>query len=78
MRKVKPLKKRTMTLNQLQLRTLDVLRQVRFQLGRQGFEDGMSDNEFISKILEPIETDIYQDRQVLRMKANNETNNPAE
>ena len=33
--KVQPLTKRTMTLSQLQLRTLDVLRKVKFQLGRQ-------------------------------------------
>ena len=45
MSKVTSLKKRTMTLSQLQLRTLDVLRKVRFQLGRQGYEGGMSDAE---------------------------------
>lgn len=63
-----PLRKRTMTLSKLQLRTLDVLRKVRFQLKRQGHEDGMSDDEFLSSVLEPLETDIYQDRQILKMK----------
>lgn len=67
---VEPLKKRTMTLRQLQLRTLDVLRKVRFQLGRQAHEDGMSDSEFIESVLDPLETDIYQDRQIIKMKRN--------
>jgi len=56
-----------MTLSQLQMRTLDVLRKVRFQLGRQAHEEGMSDAEFIDSILEPLETDIHQDRQMLKM-----------
>ncbi len=64
---VEPLKKRTMTLSQLQMRTLDVLRKVRFQLGRAAHENGMSDAEFIEEVLEPLATDIYQDRQVLKM-----------
>lgn len=64
---VKPLKKKTMTLSQLQLRTLDVLRKVRFQFNRAAHDEGMSDSEFIEDVLEPLETDIYQDRQVLKM-----------
>ena len=63
-----PLRKRTMTLGQLQLRTLDVLRKVRFQFGRQAHDQGMSDGEFIDEIIAPLETDIYQDRQILKMK----------
>jgi hypothetical protein len=66
---VKPLKKKTMTLNQLQVRTLDVLRKVRIQLRRAGWEGGMSDEEFVSEVVERLETDIYQDRQILKMKA---------
>lgn len=65
--RVKPLTKRTMTLNQLQMRTLDVLRKVKFQFGRQAHEDGMTDAEFIKQVIDPIATDIYQDRQVLKM-----------
>jgi hypothetical protein len=68
MAKVKPLTKRAMSLNQLQLRTLDVLRKVKFQFGRQAHEEGMSDAEFIEKVIDPLSTDIYQDRHVLRMK----------
>lgn len=63
---VKPLRKKTMTLNQLQMRTLDVLRKVKFQLQRQGYEVGMSDSEFIEQIIDPLSTDIYQDRYVLK------------
>lgn len=66
MAKVRPLKKRTMTLEQLQLRTLDVLRKVRFQLGRQGYEGGMSDAEFVDRVVNVLETDIYQDREILK------------
>lgn len=63
-----PLKKRMMTLSKLQLRTLDVLRKVRFQLQRQGHEPGMSDAEFLASVLEPLEADIYQDRQMAKLK----------
>ncbi len=65
-KKIQPLQKRTMTLGQLQLRTLDVLRKVRFQLSRQAHEGGMSDTEFLDEILSPLETDIYQDRHILK------------
>lgn len=65
---VQPLKKKTMALSQLQMRTLDVLRKVRFQFRRQGHEPGMTDEEFLDSVVEPLETDIYQDRQILKMK----------
>lgn len=65
--KVQPLKSRTMTLNELQLQTLNVLRLVKFQLQRQAHEDGMSDSEFVEQVIEPLETVIHQDRHVLRM-----------
>ena len=69
MNEVKPLKKKTMTLNELQLRTLDVIRKARFQLGRSAHDNGMSDDEFIEQVLETLETEIYQDRHVLKMTA---------
>ena len=65
--KVKPLRSRTMTLDQLQLETLDLIRKVRFQLQRQGYEEGMSDEEFMEQIVEPLEHKIYADRHILRM-----------
>ncbi len=67
MSKVKPLKKRTMTLDKLQLQTLNVIRRARFQLSRPAHENNMSDAEFIEQVLEPLETDIHQDRQILKM-----------
>lgn len=66
---VEPLRKKTMTLNELQLRTLDVLRRVKFQFNRQAHEEGMSDAEFVDQVIDPLATDIYQDRQVLKMYA---------
>lgn len=62
-----PLTKKTMTLHQLQVRVLNVIRLTRFQLGRKAHEDGMTDAEFIEQVLEPLETDIVQDRYVLKM-----------
>ena len=67
MAKVTPLKSCTMTLSQLQMETLNVLRKVKFQFGRQAHEDGMSDNEFIEKVVDPLIEVIYQDRQILKM-----------
>ena len=66
-RKVEPLRKKTMTLSELQMKTLDVLRKVRFQFNRQAYDDGMSDTEFLDQIIDPFETEIYQDRQMLKM-----------
>lgn len=64
---VKRLKKKTMTLSELQLKTLDILRRVRFQFNRSAHEEGMSDTEFLDQIVDPLETEIHQDRQMLRM-----------
>ena len=77
--KVKPLTKKTMTLNELQLRTLDVLRKVKFQFGRQAHEDGMSDSEFMDQVIDPLSTDIYQDRRVLKQaRAETKKKGPAQ
>ena len=65
---VKPLRKRTMTLNQLQMQTLDLIRKLRFQLNRKACDDGMSDNEFLEQIVDPLETAIYQDREISKMR----------
>jgi hypothetical protein len=64
---VEPLRKKTMSLSKLQLRVLEVLRHVRFQFGRSAHEDGMSDEEFLDSVISPLEEDIYQDREMLRM-----------
>jgi hypothetical protein len=64
--KVKPLTKRTMTLGHLQKRTLDVLRRVKRQFQRQGFEEGMGDEEFVEEVINPLMNDISADRDILR------------
>jgi len=64
---VEPLRKKTMTLSELQMRTLDVLRRVRFQFQRQSHDPGMSDAEFLDQFVEPLETEIHQDRRMLKM-----------
>jgi hypothetical protein len=66
-KQVTPLRSRTMTLSQLQMETLDVLRKVKFQFGRQAHEDGMSDGEFIESVVDPLIEKIFCDRQVLKM-----------
>jgi hypothetical protein len=70
-KQVTPLRSRTMTLSQLQMEVLDVLRKVKFQFRRQAHEDGMSDAEFIEQVIDQLATKIYQDRQVLKMHRRN-------
>ena len=69
--KVEPLKSRTMTLSELQLETLDLIRKLRFQLRRPAHAEGMSDEEFLEHIVEPLETTIYQDREMLKNRWKN-------
>jgi len=66
---VEPLKARTMTLSELQLATLDMIRKVRKQLNHQGYEGGLSDWEFIESVLIPLEHSIRADRDVLKRAA---------
>lgn len=66
MSKVKPLQKRTMTLDELQTRVIKLLKKVRKQFYRQAYEGGLSDAEFIEQWIYPLETEIDQDRQALR------------
>jgi len=62
----KPLRRKTMSLNVLQLRILDVLKQTIKQFNRLAHEDGMSDSEFIDHVLLKLQTEIKQDRYVLK------------
>jgi hypothetical protein len=64
---VEPLRSKTMTLNELQLATLDLIRKVRFQMNRLPYQDGMSDFEFLENVVEPLEQKIYADRHVAKM-----------
>lgn len=68
--KVEPLRSKTLTLGELQLRVVDFLRKARFQFRRQAHEVGMSDEEFIDEHLVPLEERIYQDRKILQMYKN--------
>jgi len=58
---VPPLRKRIMPLDELRKRTRRVLRQCIKQFNRKGWQPGMSDSEFISKVIESLLTDISQD-----------------
>lgn len=69
--KIKPLTKSTMTLGQLQTRTLEVLRKVRRQFNRMPHEEGLSDREFLDQVIEPLEIDIRQDRAIEKMAKKN-------
>lgn len=64
---VEPLRAKTMTLHQLQMRTLDLIRKLRFQLRRQAHEEGMSDAEFLENNVDNLEQEIYADRAVAKM-----------
>jgi len=44
----KPLKAKTMTLHQLQMETLSLIRKVRFQLNRQPWQGGMSSGSVLA------------------------------
>lgn len=61
---VEPLKKRTMTIEQLRKRTKRVLNQCRKQFLKTPYEPGMSDEEFIDEVINPLLTDIWQDTQM--------------
>lgn len=65
MSEVKPLKSRTMTLEELQERTLKLIRQMRRQLNRRGFEGGLSDKEFQDQVLDVLESKLLNDKWVL-------------
>lgn len=69
---VKPLRKRTMTLEQMQVRTLKFLNLCRKQLQRMPHEPGLNDTEFIEQVVNPFRNDILQDRDVLKMAAERE------
>jgi len=49
MGRIKPLKSRTMKLDELQKATLKLYQQVRRQMNRQPWQGGMSDGEFLDR-----------------------------
>lgn len=64
---VEPLKSHVMTLDELQRATLKFCKQVRKQLRKSPHEEGLTDSEFIDEVLEPLETTIHQDREMLKI-----------
>lgn len=61
---VKPLKKRTMTLDELRKRTKRTLNLCRKQLRKAPYEIGLTDEEFIESHIDPLLMDIWQDTQM--------------
>lgn len=64
-REVEPLKKRTMTLDELQRRTVKTIRMMQKQLKRKHYHGGMTDDEFSDQVLNTLANDIYCDRIIL-------------
>lgn len=62
-----PLQSRTMTLEELQQRTLDVLAKVRKQFFRNPYEEGLSDWEFLDEVVSPLEIEIRQDQMMQKI-----------
>lgn len=65
--KVEPLKRRTMTLDELQQRTIKAIRQMQKQLKRKHYHGGMTDDEFSDQVLNALANDILMDREILKM-----------
>jgi hypothetical protein len=61
---VEPLKSRAMTLGELQMATLRLIRRVRKHLNRKAHAEGMTDDEFKADVLDSLETVIQQDRSM--------------
>jgi len=64
---VRPLKSKTMTIDELRTSVLTFMRQTRKQFNRAAHDEGMSDNEFLSHVLDPLEYRIRADRDVEAM-----------
>jgi len=63
--KIEPLKKRTMNLDQLQRKTIKVIRLMQKQLKRKHYHGGMTDEEFSDEVLNAFANDILIDRVML-------------
>src|SRR5262245_53111554 len=65
--KRQPLRARTIALCELQTRTLNVSRFVKFQLRKPQYAGGKTAEEFIEDIIDPFAFDIHADRGGRRM-----------
>lgn len=61
----RPLRRRTLSLDQLQMVVLRLIRKVRNQMNRSAHEPGLSDSEFAEQVLDPLESMVRQDREIL-------------
>lgn len=61
-----PLKSEILSQRLLQVEILTLIKQVRRQLNRAAHEDGMSDAEFESQVLDRLQAKIEADQYVLR------------
>lgn len=62
---VTPLRRRTMTLEQLQKKTLQLIKRVHKHLNTPTHVSGVTDGEFLEKACYPLESRISEDRMIL-------------
>lgn len=68
MSKVKPLRRRTLTVEQMQQKTLKLITAARKQLRRKPYQDGLSDEEFIEQVLDPLASQIKEDQEMSKLR----------
>ncbi len=66
----KPLKARTRTLNQLQVKTIKVLSKIRKHLNTPIVLNKITDTELIEEVINPFITEIQQDISILKETQN--------
>lgn len=67
MTKVRPLKAKVHTLEELRFFTLDFIKKVRKQLQHSPYQEGMNDQEFLDQVVNQFEEKIRNDRDMERI-----------
>lgn len=67
MSKVRPLKAKVQTLQELRFSALHFIKKVRKQLQHSPYQEGMNDQEFIDNVVNPFEEKIRTDRDMERI-----------
>lgn len=67
MSKVRPLKSKVQTLEELRFSTLNFIKKVRKQLQHSPYQEGMNDSEFLDNVVAPFEEKIRNDRDMERI-----------
>ena len=67
MSKVRPLKAKVQTLQELRFSALHFIKKVRKQLQHSPYQEGMNDQEFLDQIVSPFEEKIRNDRDMEQM-----------